>query len=417
MNVDETREVRRLLQELTWNDNACLRLAMLASQGLGGYPVSAGDIRKAWKKVDSVLAAGGGQGTFIADLGRTAHYTARFKADGMPRDTLDGFMQMASEACEAELPHWLLDKALQHVMAKTASKPEPPILRKAASATTTAAWAPIVKAEKQADGTLLVYGKVSDDSLDGDEQICDATWLKTAIPEWYRTGGNIREQHTTLAAGKAVSYEHKTDGHYITALVVDPTSVAKVEADVLKGFSIGIKRPRVVVDSRAKGGRIVGGRIVEVSLVDRPCNPACSLAIAKSDAAGMAVHIEQQFVDDSGTDHTALEVARLRKMADGSHDPQLRDGFNQRADTLEKVAAVGNARHPTGAPVLAAKRERLAYLRKMADGSSDPQLQSGFTQMAEEIATDIARLIEEITGMTGGMDEMAQRLATLEGNR
>lgn len=159
------------------------------------------------------------------------------------------------------------------------------------------AWAPIVKTEKNADGTLYVYGKVSDDTLDGDQQVCDPDWLKTAVPEWYRTGGNIREQHTTLAAGTAVSYEEKPDGHYIKALVVDPVSVLKVDNRVLKGFSVGIKRPRVVLDKVAKGGRIVDGRIVEVSLVDRPCNPACTLTVVKSDAAGRPVHVEQTFVE------------------------------------------------------------------------------------------------------------------------
>jgi len=143
-------------------------------------------------------------------------------------------------------------------------------------------YAAIVKQEKQEDGSLLVYGKATDDSLDIDQQICDDTWLSSAMPEWFKSGGNIREQHSSIAAGVAKEYEAKSDGHYISVLVVDPISVKKVESGVLKGFSIGIKAPRVVRDQKAANGRIIDGQIVEVSLVDRPANPNAKLMLAKS---------------------------------------------------------------------------------------------------------------------------------------
>lgn len=144
------------------------------------------------------------------------------------------------------------------------------------------AYAEIIKSERQADGTLLVYGKATDDSLDIDQQICDAGWLDRAMPDWFKTGGNIREQHSNIAAGVAKEYEQKRDGHYISALVVDPNSVKKVETGVLKGFSIGIRAPRIVRDEKAANGRIIDGQIVEVSLVDRPANPNAKLVLAKS---------------------------------------------------------------------------------------------------------------------------------------
>lgn len=143
-------------------------------------------------------------------------------------------------------------------------------------------YAAIIKQEKQDDGTLLVYGKATDDALDIDNQICDAGWLEKAMPEWFKSGGNIREQHSNIAAGVAKELDSKADGHYISALVVDPTSVKKVEAGVLKGFSIGIRAPRIVRDTKAANGRIIDGTIVEVSLVDRPANPNAKLMLAKS---------------------------------------------------------------------------------------------------------------------------------------
>jgi len=157
----------------------------------------------------------------------------------------------------------------------------------------TSAFARIIKQEKLEDGTLLVYGKATDDALDIDQQICDAAWLEKAMPEWFKTGGNIREQHSNIAAGVAKELNSTSDGHYISALVVDPVSVKKVETGVLKGFSIGIRSPRIVRDEKAANGRIIDGQIVEVSLVDRPANPNAKLMLAKSDNANNLVQVEE----------------------------------------------------------------------------------------------------------------------------
>jgi hypothetical protein len=172
------------------------------------------------------------------------------------------------------------------------------------------AYAQIIKSELQADGTLMVYGKATDDSLDVDQQICDAAWLDRAMPDWFKSGGNIREQHSNIAAGVAKEYESKTDGHYINALVVDPVSVKKVETGVLKGFSIGIKSPRVVRDNKAVNGRIIDGQIVEVSLVDRPANPNAKLMLAKSvDGEESLVKVEEM-VEEQDTN-------LVKEMGDG----------------------------------------------------------------------------------------------------
>lgn len=144
-----------------------------------------------------------------------------------------------------------------------------------------AVYSAILKMDEQEDGTLMVYGKATDPTIDSDEQICDPTWLKTAMPEWFRWG-NVREQHGSTAAGVATEYKADGDSHMIGVHVVDAGSVAKVKAGVLKGFSIGIRGARVAKDNKAAGGRIIDGQIVEVSLVDRPANPSCTLVVAKT---------------------------------------------------------------------------------------------------------------------------------------
>jgi hypothetical protein len=170
----------------------------------------------------------------------------------------------------------------------------------------TTAFFQIEKADRNADGTMTVYGKATDDSIDIDQQICDGDWLDRAMPHWFKSGGNIREQHSNIAAGVATDYEAKADGHYISALVVDPVSVKKVETGVLKGFSIGIKNPRVTRDKSAANGRIVDGQIVEVSLVDRPANPNCQLMLAKSAAGDETVVQVEDLIEKKEPDYDAL---------------------------------------------------------------------------------------------------------------
>jgi len=182
-----------------------------------------------------------------------------------------------------------------------------------ASNLTTTSYFSIEKADRNPDGTMTVYGKATDDSIDIDQQICDGDWLKRAMPAWFKSGGNIREQHSNIAAGVAKEYEAKADGHYIGVLVVDPVSVKKVDAGVLKGFSVGIKNPRVVRDSKAANGRIVDGQIVEVSLVDRPANPNCQLVLAKSvDGEKDLVQVEEWIEKKDGEEDTS-QVIKPRK--------------------------------------------------------------------------------------------------------
>ncbi|MEU8968160.1 hypothetical protein AB0D11_02595 [Streptomyces monashensis] len=151
------------------------------------------------------------------------------------------------------------------------------------------AWAPITKSEKDDDGTLTVYGPAASSSLDRDEQRLDEGWLDQAMPRWLAEGGGVREQHDPKrAVGVGVGLSKGDDGaHYLTAKIVDPVAVKKIEHGVLRGFSVGIKNPKVAMGKAdAPKGLVVDGDVIEVSVVDRPANPGCMFALAKADAAG-----------------------------------------------------------------------------------------------------------------------------------
>lgn len=177
----------------------------------------------------------------------------------------------------------------------------------------------IAKSARAEDGTLIVTGTASDSNTDNDGQVCDPTWLKSAMPEWFQWG-NIREQHSKIAAGLATELNVSDDGaSFIAAKVVDPVSAKKVEERVLKGFSIGIKNPKVVKvagDTKAPNGRIVGGQIIEVSLVDRPANANCKLQLAKSED-GAKVEPDETLYDEKANYPSDPKLeACITKLAD-----------------------------------------------------------------------------------------------------
>jgi hypothetical protein len=152
----------------------------------------------------------------------------------------------------------------------------------------------IVKTNTE-DGDLIVYGKATGPDIDLDEQICDPNWLRTAMPEWMKFG-NLREMHQPIAAGVGLDLEAKGDDWFLKSQVIDENTKRKIEAGVLKGYSVGIKNAKVVKDAAARGGRIVSGTIVEVSYVDRPCNPTATATIAKAVGSDWTA-VETQIVD------------------------------------------------------------------------------------------------------------------------
>ena len=136
-------------------------------------------------------------------------------------------------------------------------------------------------AKRGEDGYIRVKGLATDATLDLDEQICDPEWLKTAMPEWFAIG-NIREMHQSKAIGKAMEMEQSGTGFVVEAKIVDSEAARLVSEGIYTGFSVGIKNARVEKSADAPGGVIRSGKIVEVSLVDRPANPSCVIELAKS---------------------------------------------------------------------------------------------------------------------------------------
>lgn len=281
-------------------------------------------------------------------------------------------------------------------------------------------FVPILHKEKQMDGTLMVTGIATDDTLDLDEQVCDPGWLERAMPEWFKFG-NIREQHSNIAAGVATKLEQDGSRHIVTARIVDPNSVLKVEERVLRGFSIGIRDPRVVKDKSAPGGRIVDGEIVEVSLVDRPANPSCLIELAKS-VAGSVRQVETLIMKDGAG------MERCMKCGKAFKSEELADGMCMMCKEASEASeqSVGDETEGSVEGTAMAAEESTGMMDKEPGMKEDSETTAHMTaemELLNSIAEALARIesrmaesgkavesTEEVSKSIKSLDERLQRV-------
>jgi hypothetical protein len=172
---------------------------------------------------------------------------------------------------------------------------------------------PIEKAEPNEDGDLVVYGKATDGSLDSDDQIVDPDFSAKAVQEWLSSGGNVRVQHNPQRdpAGIGIEAETGPDGsQWVKSLVIEPVAKRLVQKGALRAYSVGIARPVIVRDGSARGGRITGGQIVEISLVDRPANKNCGIQLVKAASDGTPEWVGKVFGADD-------EISKAASDGDG----------------------------------------------------------------------------------------------------
>jgi hypothetical protein len=206
-------------------------------------------------------------------------------------------------------------------------------------------FADIEKIAKQPDGSIIVAGRAYNaDREDPDGDILDDAFAKKALGEWFTERGNIREMHQASAVGKGQEIDLTRAGAWLTSKIVDPLAVRKVEEKVYSAYSVGIKGARRVFDPNAKVGRIVDGRIIEVSLVDYPAQDVGKLVIAKAALPDGALTAETGAAVASADEVKSAIAPEVRKAAEIS-DEEKRDAV-QRAVTAQRAGETY-----TGGPV------------------------------------------------------------------
>lgn len=153
-------------------------------------------------------------------------------------------------------------------------------------------FAAISKVEDNGDGTIQVFGVASTEGVDAQGETVTKGAMSDALPDYFAHGtGALRVMHQPIAAGFVTKAEVNAAGETeITATVVDPVEVLKVQTGVYKGFSIGGKKLPGGYDAATK--TISKMKLTEISLVDRPANPEAIITMFKADSDEVVVPAE-----------------------------------------------------------------------------------------------------------------------------
>jgi phage head maturation protease len=122
-----------------------------------------------------------------------------------------------------------------------------------------------------------VFGYATTATRDRTGETIDLAAVKRALPR-YLEHPAVREMHQPSAVGRGIEASLDKKGLWFGAHIVDDRAWKKVQNKVYNGFSVGGKVTKRDPDDPM---RITGIDLMEISLVDRPCNPDADFALIK----------------------------------------------------------------------------------------------------------------------------------------
>jgi len=280
----------------------------------------------------------------------------------------------------------------------------------------------ITKIEDQEDGTIKVWGVASSEAVDHAGEKITADAMKAALPDYSKFPA-LREMHEPLAAGKVL--EAEVDGAGVTQIcahVVDPLAITKVKTGVYAGFSIGGKVLKRDPNDRSI---ITGLRLIEISLVDSPCNPDAVISMWKADmteytpSGDEVVAKARELAEIAGSKRYKDFVYKARQTLIA--DALIADlGDDDEEDDAAKVAEPENPDAPTdaaeaeaeGAAVEAATTDEAKLAADQADAVAEVVDPAAALVAAIEKANDVVT-VPAIVETTGPFADMAKAGAAM----
>jgi hypothetical protein len=200
-------------------------------------------------------------------------------------------------------------------------------------------FVPLSKMEEQSDGTLHVFGIVTAEVPDLENEVCDYEGTKpyykakaeallkatSAIPGMTPSIMPMREMHQlkAIGAGRSIEFDDANKAIKMGFHVVDPTSVTKFKAGVLIGFSQGGDYVGPMIDDpEHKGCKRYIADPAEVSAVDSPCLPVAlvesmkgrTVTLQKASGATEQIPLEIIPLDKARMTKMEREVAELTRL-------------------------------------------------------------------------------------------------------
>ena len=149
---------------------------------------------------------------------------------------------------------------------------------------------PITKATPQPDGRLLVEGTATSDSIDSQDERLLFDGSVEALSKWLETGPAVRESHDPhKAVGRGLEMIADAATKSIGVRVFVSAGAQDTQAKVLDGtlaaFSVGGQPKAWAMKKEGKKQirEISAWDMSELSLVDRPANPDCTIDLVKND--------------------------------------------------------------------------------------------------------------------------------------
>lgn len=227
----------------------------------------------------------------------------------------------------------------------------------------------------------MVWGVATDETRDAENDVVDYEATKRATAEWAKWR-NIREMHGPSAVGVAeeIILDDATKSLRIGAKIVDDKAWAKVKAGVYKGFSIGGKVLRTMMQKAGEGDqwvrRVVDYALTEISLVDRPANPRAVFTLVKRTEVGGAQKMYKK--------KAALlrkRLAWLRTLNTAAQSLQARTALSKAGGG--RLAIAVEATDKAVAQTLAV----LSALRRLAKMEEDEEVQQAVEAAQEAVET------------------------------